>query len=180
MPFNRRSSIVNCESRQPAVVIDAALYRQLVRLCIEALPHKSYGLVGGVDLYHPKTLYPCCTNLRNEPEWKSVFEAFGEFYRNPDLGFVISASEVKAVLDVMKARSEAFVGVFHSHRFLRAEPSEIDIYLSSGHGLLSYIVSVVNPSAPEVGVFCIEGTGYRRVPVLRCQELQCQNRSNAT
>jgi proteasome lid subunit RPN8/RPN11 len=149
------------------IFISASLCDALVKICVDALPHKAFGLIGGTDLYHPKTLYPCKTNLRNEPEWRSVFESFGEFYKDPDLGFVISHPEVKTIMDALETRKESFIGVFHSHRFLKAEPSEIDIYLNSDPNLLSYIVSVVNPLIPALGVYRLNGGGYQNIPIIR-------------
>jgi [CysO sulfur-carrier protein]-S-L-cysteine hydrolase len=146
------------------IFLNEHLAEELIRICTNALPHKAFGLVGGSDLYHPQSLYPCVTNLRNEPEWKSIFESFGEFYRNPDLGFVISSSEVKTVMDRMALRGESLIGVFHSHRFLKAEPSEVDIALSSDPELFSYIVSVAVPSAPALGIFRLNKSGHQRIP----------------
>ncbi len=151
----------------PEIFISKSTYAELTRICVDALPHKAFGLVGGTDIYHPITLYPCRTNLRNEPEWKHLFESFGEFYQDPDLGFVISHPEVKTVMEAIESRNESFIGVFHSHRFLKAEPSEIDVYLNSDPGLLSYIVSVVDPSAPEVGVFRLNGGNYQTISIVR-------------
>lgn len=148
------------------IFVQKSLLDELVRLCLDALPHKAFGLIGGSDMYHPKSLYPCTTNLRNTPEWKPVFESYGEFYKDPDLGFVISPPEVKTVLDTMEARGEYFAGVFHSHRYLRAQPTEIDVALSSDPGLLSFIVSVANPAAPEVGVFRISGGEYQTIKIV--------------
>jgi proteasome lid subunit RPN8/RPN11 len=152
------------------IFISEPFYHELTRICVDALPHKAFGLVSGTDLYHPKTIYPCKTNLRNEPEWKSLFESFGEFYKDPDLGFVIAHPEVKTVMESIDSRGESFIGVFHSHRFLRAEPSEIDIFLNSDPGLLSYIVSVVNPSNPQVGVFHLNGGSYQNIPIILCHD----------
>jgi len=149
----------------PKVFVERGLFDLLVRLCLDALPHKAFGLIGGGDLQHPRSVYPCVTNLRNEPEWKPIFDSFGDFYRNPDLGFVISPAEVKSVLETMEAKNEAFVGVFHSHRFLRGRPTEIDIALSADTGLYSYIVSVADPAAPEIGVFSLGGGGYQTIGV---------------
>jgi len=151
----------------PDVSISESLYRELIKACVDALPHKAFGLVGGPDIYHPQTLYPCHTNLRNNPEWKAIFESFGEFYKDPDLGFVISPLEVQAVWEAIESRKEKFIGVFHSHRIQKAQPTEIDVYLNSDPGLLCYIVSVVNPAAPEVGVFRLNGTGYHEIPIVR-------------
>ena len=95
-----------------------------------------------------------------------MFDSFGEFYKNPDLGFVITPGEVKSIMETMDARSETFVGVFHSHRYLPAEPSEVDVALNSDPSLLSYIVSVVDPSAVEVGIFRLNGGGYQNIPII--------------
>jgi proteasome lid subunit RPN8/RPN11 len=149
------------------VLISESLFGELIHTCLHPLPHKAFGLVGGKDLYHPTSIYPCSSNLRNEPEWKTIFESYGEFYRNPDLGFVISAPEVKQVLDRIALHNEAFVGVFHSHRFLPAEPSAVDLALNSDPDLLSYIVSVVDPSAPVVGVFRLNGGSFQNIPLKR-------------
>jgi len=152
---------------KPEVVINESLYSELTQTCLEALPQKAYGLVGGSDRYNPKSLYPCSTNLRNTPEWKSVFDAFGDFHRNPDVGFVIDSSEVKTVINRMESRGEILVGVFHSHRYLPVEPSIADIALSSDSELLCYIVSVTEPPAVEVGIFSLSDGGYRSVPFIR-------------
>jgi proteasome lid subunit RPN8/RPN11 len=158
---------------QPAphgIHISEPLLEELISLCLRALPHKAFGLVGGEDVYRPKSIYPCSTNLRNEPEWKATFESYGEFYRDPDLGFVISAEEVKEVLDIMASRNESFIGVFHSHRRLPAEPSVVDLALNCDPELLSYIVSVVDPSAPVVGVFRLGRDSFQNIPILRIHE----------
>lgn len=159
--------ILQDQHAKSEVFISGHLVDELTRVCVSALPHKAFGLVGGDDLYHPKSLYPCSTNLRNTPEWKPVFESFGDFYQNPDLGFVISAPEVQAVMKSMASRGERLAGVFHSHRFLPAEPSIADMSLNSDPGLLCYIVSLVNPSSPEVGIFRLGGGGYCSVSVVK-------------
>ena len=157
--------ILQNQAAGPEVFISKQFMDDLISTCVNALPDKAFGLVGGYDACHPRSLYPCSTNLRNTPEWKPVFDSFGQFYSNPDLGFVIAPPEVKAVLDTMESRRESLVGVFHSHRYLRAEPSELDIALSNDPNLLCYIVSTVNPSAPEVGIFRLNGGRYVSVSV---------------
>jgi proteasome lid subunit RPN8/RPN11 len=164
------SSIRQDQLESPGIHINESLLEKLIGICLRALPHKAFGLVGGEDLYHPKSIYPCSTNLRNEPEWKAIFESYGEFYRDPDLGFVISAEEVREVLDIMASRNESFIGVFHSHRRLPAEPSAVDLALNCDPNLLSYIVSVVDPSAPVVGVFRLDRNSFQNIPILRIYE----------
>jgi proteasome lid subunit RPN8/RPN11 len=150
------------------IVISRELYSELTRICLDALPDKAYGLIGGSDKYHPTTLYPCSTNLRNAPEWKEIFDSFGEFHRNPDVGFVIAPSEVKTVRDAMSARRESLVGVFHSHRFYSVEPTRADISLSSDPDLLCYIISVSDPPAAKVGIYSLNGDGYQSIPIVVC------------
>ena len=149
------------------VVITENLYSELTRLCLDALPHKAYGLIGGPDKYHPRSLYPCSTNLRNTPEWKAIFDSFGEFHKNPDVGFVIAPSEVRAVMNEMSMHGESPVGVFHSHRFLSVEPSKADMALSSASDVLCYIISVSNPPVAEVGIFSLDENGFQRIPIVR-------------
>ena len=150
---------------KPEIVISEKLYAELTRICLEALPDKAYGLVGGSDIYHPKSLYPCSTNLRNSSEWKAIFDSFGEFHRNPDVGFVIAPSEVKDVMDAMSDRHESLVGVFHSHRFYNVEPTKADIALSSDPDLLCYIISVSNPPAAKVGIYSLGNGGFKNIPI---------------
>ena len=151
----------------PEVVIRRELYAELTRICLDALPDKAYGLVGGADKYHPKSLYPCSSNLRNTPEWNAVFDSFGEFHRNPDRVFVIAPSEVKSVVHTMISRGESLVGVFHSHRFLSVEPSEADISLSSDPGLLCYIISVRNPPVAKVGIFSLGDNRFQSLSIVQ-------------
>jgi proteasome lid subunit RPN8/RPN11 len=150
------------------ILLDKNISETLIKICLDALPHKAYGLVGGPAIDQPKTFYPCSTNLRNEPDWKRIFESYGEFYKNPDLGFVIESEEVRNVMEAMAARKESFIGVFHSHRYLPAEPSEVDIALSSDPSVLCYIVSVANPQEPALGIFRIVGGGFQKMPI--CSE----------
>ena len=149
------------------IFISRRLYAELARICLDALPNKAYGLVGGSDIYHPKSLYPCSTNLRNTPEWKAIFDSFGKFHENPDLGFVIAPSEVKSVVDEMSVRGESLVGIFHSHRFLSIEPSKADIALSSDPALLCYIISVSNPQAAKIGIFSLGDDDFQSIPIVQ-------------
>ena len=152
-------------SADSEVFLPRKLSDDLIKICLDALPHKAYGLVGGTDIYHPKSFYPCSSNLRNTAEWKRIFESFGDFYKNPDLGFVIAPPEVRQVMEMMEEREEMLVGVFHSHRYLPAEPSEADISLSSDSSVFCYIISVVDPSNPKLAIFRLDSGGYRKISI---------------
>ena len=80
---------------------------------------------------------------------------------------MISAPEVKSIMETMELRHEIFVGIFHSHRYLSHLPSEVDIALNSDPNLLSYIVSVVDPSNPKLGVFRHCDGEYQKIPIIR-------------
>lgn len=126
---------------------------ELVRLCVKSLPRQAYGLVGGIDMCRPTSIYPCSSNLRGSPEWSSLFESFGEFYRDKDRGFVIAPEEFREKRRRMESRGESFVGVFHSHRWHGPEPTKADLSLHVYPRVLCYIVSVVVPEHPELNVY---------------------------
>lgn len=150
--------------RPETVEMRPELFEEFIRISLETLPHKAYGLVGGRDLHRPRSLYACSTNLRNTPEWRELFASFGEFYTDPDRGFVITPGEYRDVMKTMKARGESFIGVFHSHRCRCAEPSEVDTAFHFDSDLLYYIVSVVEPEKPEVRIFRLFETHYEEIP----------------
>jgi proteasome lid subunit RPN8/RPN11 len=152
-------------SAEPEIFLSSEKSDGLIKICLDALPHKAYGLVGGSNMYHPESFYPCSTNLRNTAEWRRIFESFGKFYHNPDLGFVIAPVEVRQVMRTMEERKESLVGVFHSHRYLPAEPSEADVSLSSDSSVFCYIVSVANPSSPELAIFRLDSGAYRKMHI---------------
>ena len=137
---------------------------ELIGVCVRALPGKAYGLVGGKDAYRPQSLYPCSTNLRNAPEWKPLFESFGDFYQDPDRGFVVSPEEQRDILNRIETRGESFIGVFHSHRFTDPDPSELDLAFHIDPQMFCYIVSVMKPEAPELRIYRLEECSYEEVP----------------
>src|SRR4030042_1590975 len=47
------------QPEKPEVFISEASYGELISICLNALPDKAFGLVGGTDIYHPKSFYPC-------------------------------------------------------------------------------------------------------------------------
>ena len=170
MSGKARDSNFQCKLSTPQVFISEDLFNEWIRICKDALPGKAYGLVGGKDIYHPTSFYTCKTNFRNTSEWKPIFESFGDFYKNPDLGFVIAPSEVREVMQTMARRKESLIGVFHSHRFLYAEPSDLDLGLSVDPNILCYIVSLVDPPVPKYGVFKLEEGSYQHIPIVKLKK----------
>ncbi len=148
----------------PILALRKDLADELVGACVQALPSKAYGLVGGKDVYHPESIYPCSTNIRNAPEWKSLFESFGDFYQDPDRGFVVTPEEQRDVLNRIAARGESFIGVYHSHRFTNPDPTELDLAFHIDSRMLCYIVSVMRSESPELRVYRLDECSYEKIP----------------
>jgi proteasome lid subunit RPN8/RPN11 len=160
--FMDRSAV--SQTKSPTLDLRKELADELIGACVDALPSKAYGLVGGKDVYHPQSIYPCSTNIRNAPEWKPLFESFGDFYQDPDRGFVVTPEEQRAVLNRIEARGQSFVGVYHSHRFTDPDPTELDLALHIDSRMLCYIVSVVRAESPQLKVYRLEESSYEEVP----------------
>jgi proteasome lid subunit RPN8/RPN11 len=146
--------------------ISSELVEELKAVCVRALPGKAYGLIGGRSRDRPTTIYPCRTNLRSRAPWRRLFEARGDFYRDPDRGFVIDPLECRKILGVMERNGrEGLVGVYHSHRCRRAEPSPLDAELHFDPSVVCYIVSVREPERPEVRAYRIADGRTRETPI---------------
>jgi len=138
----------------------------MTELCLQALPRQAYGLVGGAGASAPETVQPCRTNLRQDPRFGPLFEAHGDFYRDPDRGFVIDPREYLQIVGGMERRiGQRLVGVFHSHRCLDARPSALDRDFHFDPSLVCYIVSVRRPSEPDVRAYHIEGGRFHEIPI---------------
>ncbi len=133
-----------------------SLRTEMIDISVRTLPRKAYGLIGGTSVDRPRTIYACSTNLRNTSDWKGAFESFGDFYCDPDRGFVISPTEYLQITRKMERRGEMPVGVFHSHRCRPAEPTELDLAMHRLPELLCYIVSVVRPDSPDLKIYRID------------------------
>jgi len=156
-----------CQGEGEIIFVPEKLADDLVQLCVEALPRQAYGLVGGRDRHHPQDIYPCLSNLRNTPKWRRVFDSFGDFYKEPDRGFVLSPEEQLGVLEKMRLRRQTPVGVFHSHRIYPPVPTRADLALHNDPELLCYIISVTDPEHPELRIYHVEGNRPHQETVLR-------------
>lgn len=133
---------------------------------MEALPRKAFGLVSGRDHFRPEAIYPCRKNLRNLPEWRPLFEAYGEFYRDPDRGFVVDPLEYREIVRAMEGKNgRRLIGIFHSHRCLGAEPSLLDRDFHFDPSLVCFIVSVCEPGNPEVRAYHIDKGNIEEIPI---------------
>ncbi len=147
------------QSKEKRVVIHTNLVAKLISAGIMTLPKKAYGIIGGPDLYHPTTMYQCHTNLRNTDEyWRERINSFGDFYKNPERGFVIDPNEVLTIYQEIQERKEQIIGVFHAHRcFVPGEPTKIDrtLHLQCQPNTLAYMLGVLDPTKPTLRVFKI-------------------------
>ncbi|OHB74164.1 MAG: hypothetical protein A2Z34_03875 [Planctomycetes bacterium RBG_16_59_8] len=143
--------------------ISPELLEALVGLCRLALPGKAFGLISGPAPGCAEEIYPMRKNLREvSPVVNRLFEAYGEFYRDPDRGFCFDPREFAEVEGQIRRKDRRVVAVYHSHRVLPAAPTQVDRDLHYSPDLFMVIVSVADPDAPAVEVFKKEGESFVR------------------
>lgn len=140
------------------------LKQELYELAINPLKIEVYGLVGGKDLFKPTSIYRCYSNLRNESQYRNIFDLHSKFHSlHPELGFVISPPELLAIFERMKNAKEKPVGIYHSHKYHDTFPTSLDVKTHFDESLLCYIIGVQDISNPELKVFSIKNN--------KCEEL---------
>jgi proteasome lid subunit RPN8/RPN11 len=138
------------EIRIPKKVLDA-----VVSECWYRFPEKAYGALHGKEI--PEAHRTFQTNIRDRPPFKQMIERHGEFYEDPDAGFVVDSKEQLAFLEELDERKHKVFGVFHSHRLHSAEPTQTDLEMHFDPNAYAIIVSLQNPSRPVVRAFKIVG-----------------------
>lgn len=151
----------------PALRISKGALDRLVRICTDALPGKAFGMLIGPEPGLAREIRPMQRNLRQISALvNSVFESYGDFYRNRDRGFCFDPGELAELEESVRRRNWRIVGVYHSHRCRHPEPSQVDIDFHYSPEALAVIVSVVNPEAPEVKAFRIRDGAFSRARLL--------------
>lgn len=141
------------------IVFQNSTLQKLKQACVDALPSKAFGLLAGNREPVVDMVVRFETNIRAaDPEIDLLFESYGDFYKNVDRGFWISAEEQIAVYEELARTRKKIIAVFHSHRCREAVPSKIDLDLHADPKLLLAIVSVVNAQAPDVKIYSKNGT----------------------
>ena len=146
-----------------AVALSYSLHGRLLHAAKARHPVKSFGYLlasghGGVA--EDFVLFE--DNVRNTPDWRPSFEAYGRYFLDhDDAGFVATPEESWRVQQEIWARGLHEVAVFHTHQRHPANLSRIDyeLHVSRFAHLWHLIISLRNLDAPQVRAFAIsDGT----------------------
>jgi proteasome lid subunit RPN8/RPN11 len=146
-----------------AVQMPADLYARLLGQAQElhAVGLKAYGLLIG-DPRHPGFPYRAVDvvmldphrNRRNDPANRAAFHAQGSYFRAyEDAGFVADPTELLQEWQRIEQAGLEPVAAFHIHRRQPANFSSIDFRLHNPAFAWHLIISLRDPTAPEVRPF---------------------------
>jgi proteasome lid subunit RPN8/RPN11 len=78
---------------------------------------------------------------------------------NPRLRYELDPNQQYAAFREMEAEGESMLGIYHSHPFSPAFPSNVDLEMAFYPGSIYVIVSLADPSKPQVRAFRLGGRG---------------------
>jgi len=141
------------------IVLPKELLFDLIQRSLQSLPRKTYGMfLSSMRHGMPEEFHIFESNIRNTPEWKSFFESYGEHHiKHDDAGFVVDPQELLEFYEDIQSRNMIPVGLFHTHKRHQAIFSQIDRDLHCDSDLWHLIISIADPSNPDVRAYCIEG-----------------------
>ncbi len=150
-----------------SILLPAEVRKRLLVAVLERLPRKSFGyLVSHGEARKIDDFILFEGNIRNSAEWKSRFQAYGQYFlEHDDAGFVSTPEETWRLQKEMWKRGVTEVGLFHSHLRHPANFSQIDhdMHISRYPHLWHMIISVRNRSMPQVRIFDVSESGVREV-----------------
>lgn len=129
--------------------ITKAVFKQLVDACKREFPKEACGLIAGVkrneDLFI-RGIYP----LRNITNSSFIYET--------------DAEEVYNAFISIEKRELSVLGIYHSHPFSRAEPSELDRRTAFYPGVVYVIVSLMG-GVTDVKAYSWDGEKFTNCPI---------------
>ena len=148
-----------------AVHMPADLYARLLGRAqkLNAAGLKAYGLLVG-DPRHPGFPYRAVDvvmldprrNRRNDPSNRAAFHAQGSYFRAyEDAGFVADPTELLRAWQRIEHTGLEPVAAFHIHRRQPANFSSIDFRLHNPAFAWHLIISLRDPTAPDVRPFLV-------------------------
>lgn len=144
----------------------AGLSGHLIDLCCRALPGQAFGVLSGPRAGRVESIHPFTRNLRSsDPEIDAILSSYGEFYRDPDRGFLADSQEQLRIFREIEARREVPVAIYHSHRTLAAAPTPVDVDLHYDGAIAAVIVSLAEPDRAELRAFRIGEHSWQEIPV---------------
>ena len=153
------------ELSAPMIRMPAPLYSHLLGRAqdLNAAGLKAFGLLIG-DPRHPHFPYQAVDvvlfdphrNRRNEPANQAAFHGQGSYFRAyEDAGFVADPTDLLRAWQRIERRGLEPVAAFHVHRRQPANFSIIDYRLHNPAFAWHLIISLRNPSAPDVRPFLV-------------------------
>jgi proteasome lid subunit RPN8/RPN11 len=82
----------------------------------------------------------------------------------PDAYFMDPLQQVE-VFTEMEKRGESLLGIYHSHPKGPAEPSGVDLQLAFHPDAVYFIVSLADPTQPEVRAFMLRSGKFQEVQI---------------
>lgn len=157
-------------SEDKAVVLPLPLRERLLASIRQRHPRKSFGyFISDKDPSTPTDFILFEDNIRNSDTWKTKFESYGQYFiEHDDAGFVATPEESWRVQNEIWKRDMVEVGIFHSHLRHPANFSGIDFDLHTERfdNLWHMIISMRNPTFPQLRAFSVTHEGVRELPVL--------------
>lgn len=124
---------------QRGLVLTAALQEQVIAHCRSRYPKEACGLLAGRS-GAVEAVY-LMRNTEDSP-----------------IGYAMDPKEQLQVERRMRQAGQQLVGIFHSHTASAAYPSSVDVRLAISPDVSYVLVSLQDPSRPEVKSYRIAGT----------------------
>ena len=133
--------------RLTRLCLPAALREALIAEALETPGREVCGLIGGIG--DRATTRYALANVADEPATSFFIEPRGQL----------------RAMQVMRARGEALVGIYHSHPHGPATPSARDVELAAYPGVAYLIISLAAAGAPAIGAFVFDGKAFSTLPL---------------
>lgn len=152
-----------------AVLMPAGLQRRLLTTVLDRAPTKSFGyLLSDRTSRAPADYVLFQENIRNDRAWVGRFQAYGRYFVDHDsAGFVATPEESWRVQRRLLATGMVEVALFHTHHRHPGGFSEIDydMHVSRFENLWHLIISLRNPSLPQLRAYAVSRQGVRELDV---------------
>lgn len=137
----------------------------LIHELLRKYPKKTFGILyAEQDSDAVVDYYIFHDDDREAPETKKSFQSVGRYYsNNANAGFRATRGETVREHLVCAKKGYRKVAVFHTHLRHPAYFAEIDAILHPSEALWHLLVSLRNPSFPEIAAFAIECGRVKRV-----------------
>jgi proteasome lid subunit RPN8/RPN11 len=151
----------------PKVYFCEPVLSDVIEIIRSRLPVRTSGLFISTNEFGPADGFHIFgSNIRNSDGWREQFRSYGGHQlTNDDVGFVVHPAEVATVHLRLRKEKKHAVGLFHTHRLLGPEFTQIDLDMHVDETLWHLIVSVVDPQNPQLKGYCIRSRSVHPVEI---------------